>query len=105
MQQTISLNGTWAVAFDPENIGRKKKFFQKAPKGEPAAVPGVWEQVRPFYDGAGWYMHTFELPQEAEGKCVRLRFGAVNYFCEVWVNGTYAGKHEGGYTPFVLDRS
>ena len=105
MQQSISLNGTWAVAFDPENSGRKKNFHRKPPKGVPVQVPGVWEQVRPGYDGAGWYMRTFELPKEAGGKCVRLRFGAVNYFCQVWVNGLYAGSHEGGYTPFVLDVS
>ena len=105
MQQAISLNGTWAVTFDADNSGRKKNYQNRLPKGEPVPVPGVWEMVRPGYDGAGWYARSFDLPKEAAGKAVRLRFGAVNYFCEVWVNGAYAGGHEGGYTPFVLDIS
>jgi hypothetical protein len=34
-----------------------------------------------------------------------LRFGAVNYLAEVWLNGKAVGTHEGGYTPFELDVS
>jgi beta-glucuronidase len=32
-------------------------------------------------------------------------FYAVNYVCDVWLNGTYLGYHEGGYTPFAFDVS
>jgi hypothetical protein len=32
-----------------------------------------------------------------------LRFGAVDYLAEVWLNGTPVGGHEGGETPFTLD--
>ena len=32
-----------------------------------------------------------------------LRFWAVDYKAEVWLNGRKAGEHEGGETPFVLD--
>ena len=91
MQQLISLNGTWNVTFDPDNQGQEKKYFKKLPAGEPLEVPGVWEQVRPGYDGAGWYTRTFALPDGAAGKLIRIRFGAVNYFCQVWLNGTYIG--------------
>src|SRR5262245_9766394 len=34
---------------------------------------------------------------------VLLKFGAVDYFAEVFVNGQKAGEHEGGYLPFTLD--
>lgn len=105
MQETISLNGTWQVVFDPDNDGREKGFADRLPEGEPVPVPGVWEMVRPGYDGAGWYGRTFDLPAAAERKTVRLKFGAVNYLCEVWVNGTHVGGHGGGYTPFALDVS
>ena len=32
-----------------------------------------------------------------------LRFKAVDYLAEIWVNGIYAGGHEGSETPFDLD--
>jgi beta-galactosidase/beta-glucuronidase len=32
-----------------------------------------------------------------------LRFWAVDYMADVWLNGVYVGGHEGGETPFVLD--
>ena len=32
-----------------------------------------------------------------------LRFWAVDYLAEVWLNGVSVGAHEGGETPFVLD--
>ena len=32
-----------------------------------------------------------------------LRFGAVDYDCEVWVNGQSVGTHRGGYSSFGFD--
>src|SRR5205085_11662 len=32
-----------------------------------------------------------------------LRFGAVNYHARVWVNGSLAVEHEGGYLPFEAE--
>ncbi len=105
MQMTVSLNGLWQVVFDPDNNGRARGYgaASELPEGHAVPVPGVWELARPGYDGAGWYTRTFDLQEDTADKAVRLRFGAVNYFCEVWLNGTYVGSHEGGYTPFVLD--
>jgi len=102
-RKVVSLDGTWSVVFDEKNSGKRRGFAKKLPRGKPIEVPGVWEQVRPLYDGVGWYKRTFDVPQAWLGETVRLRFGAVNYFCEVYVNGTKVGEHEGGYTPFEFD--
>jgi beta-glucuronidase len=32
-----------------------------------------------------------------------VRFNAVSYLTNVWLNGEYLGEHEGGYLPFVFD--
>src|SRR5205085_403951 len=32
----------------------------------------------------------------------RLDFGAVDYWCQVFVNGSLVGEHEGGYIPFAF---
>jgi hypothetical protein len=105
VQQTVSLNGTWNVVFDPQDIGKKRKYFAQIPAGKPVPVPGVWEQVKPLYDGVGWYHTAIAGRKEWKNKVVRLKFGAVNYFSEVWLNGQYLGAHEGGYTPFIFDIS
>ena len=34
---------------------------------------------------------------------VLLHFGAVDYAATVWVNGSLACEHQGGYTPFHAD--
>ena len=40
--------------------------------------------------------------QDLEGRLV-LHFGAVDYLAEVYVNGQFACRHTGGYTPFETD--
>lgn len=51
---------------------------------------------------AEWlYSRTFATPAEA-GRAV-LAFDGVDYFCDVWVNGTHAGHHEGAFSEWELD--
>ncbi len=45
---------------------------------------------------------TFEKPGR-EGQRVLLHFGAVDYQCQVWINGKAIGSHTGGYLPFTFD--
>jgi hypothetical protein len=110
-----TLNGTWKLAIDPNNVGREARWFASMP-GEAldAPVPGIIQQVFPAYHGVAWYWQTFRL--EADGGAtgggpaggwvgdrIQLRFGAVDYLAEVWLNGRWAGSHEGGETPFEFD--
>ncbi|HVF91443.1 MAG TPA: glycoside hydrolase family 2 TIM barrel-domain containing protein, partial [Blastocatellia bacterium] len=55
------------------------------------------------YMGVGWYRAKIEVPDLSDGRRAFLRFQAVDYFSEVFINGKSAGAHEGGYTPFRLD--
>jgi hypothetical protein len=55
------------------------------------------------YMGAAWYRVRFELPAFRDTRHVLLKFGAVDYFCEVFLNGLSMGTHEGGYTPFSFE--
>jgi len=54
------------------------------------------------YFGVAWYKTTFEMPR-GRTPHVLLRFGAVDYTAEVYVNGRKAGSHEGAYSPFSVD--
>lgn len=49
------------------------------------------------------YETTFTIPEEFVKERILLHFGAVDQIAEVYVNGALAGRHEGGYLPFVLD--
>ena len=55
------------------------------------------------YVGVAWYRTRFAVPASKVPQRVLLRFGAVDYQADVFVNGEAAGSHEGAYTPFTLD--
>ena len=68
-------------------------------------VPGAWNAATPelrYYDGLIWFQKKFAA-RRAAGKRVFLRFEAVNYRAFVHVNGKEVGRHEGGFTPFVVE--
>jgi beta-galactosidase/beta-glucuronidase len=50
-----------------------------------------------------WYRRTFGLDSSWQGDRILLHFNAVDYQATVWINGRFAGGHEGGHTPFGLD--
>lgn len=100
-RETLSLDGEWQLAFDPENRGKHDGWASEFPRDAVAApVPAVWEVVRPGYDGVGWYRRVFTLPAGWDKRSLKLRFGAAQYFAEVWLNGARLGEHEGGFLPF-----
>ena len=50
-----------------------------------------------------WYRKHITPPSTCTGKRFLLEFEAVSINATVYVNGTQAGTHQGGYTPFTLD--
>ena len=101
----ISLDGPWALAVDPKNVGREEKWWEK-PVAEAKAtrVPWIIQESFPGYHGVAWYWRDFTAPQNphAQGRYL-LRFWAVDYLAEVWLNGVRVGGHEGSEGVFVLD--
>ena len=103
-RETVSLNGTWKIAFDTDNTGKDQRWFEHFPStATPIRVPSVWNEIRPNYQGVAWYQTAFLAPSRWQGSSVRIGFGAVSYLAEVWLNGKYLGTHEGGYTPFEVE--
>ena len=43
------------------------------------------------------------MPESWRGQRIRLHFGAVDWRCQVWVNGRHIGGHQGGYDAFTFD--
>lgn len=63
---------------------------------------GVSRLLEP--DEALWYRREFEA-KPSTGKRLLLHFEAVDYRCEVFVNGQSVGQHVGGNTPFTFEIS
>ena len=104
--RVISLDGDgWLLAPDPENVGRKEKWYRSARKGARSTkVPWPIQCVFPGYHGLAWYWRDLHVPANPHpGGRVLLRFWAVDYTCDVWLNDKMIGRHEGGESVFVLD--
>jgi len=100
-----TLSGTWKLALDEKNVGREEKWFERiGSKVADARVPGIIQEVFPDKHGIVWYWREFQPDQKIKPhERYLLKFGAVDYLADVWVNGEHIGGHEGGETPFTLD--
>ena len=101
----MSLDGEWFLALDPGNAGREQRWFlAERSDAKSVKVPSIIQEAFPAYHGVVWYWHNFEVgPHPLIGGRYLLRFNAVDYLADVWLNGISLGSHEGGETPFVLD--
>jgi hypothetical protein len=108
----VNLNGTWQFRFDPEDEGLEDGWFRPGAGGfdRSILVPFPWEsELSGIRDTTGkskigWYRRTFRVPDGfPKGHRVWLRFEAVDWRADVWLNGRRLGEHEGGYTPFEFD--
>ncbi len=99
----MNLNGLWDYAIRPEGLTTPSTFDGKilVPFAVESALSGVSRTVGK--GNALWYRRTFTVPSGFRNKSVLLHFGAVDWQCEVYVNGTKAGAHQGGYDPFYFD--
>jgi len=103
-RKTISLDGQWQFWLDTTGKTTLKSLNPSIARK--IRVPAPWQANDGLRDavGIGWYQRSFKLAAaDLKGRAIVLRFGAVDYNADVWVNGKKAGKHEGGYLPFELD--
>lgn len=101
----VSLDGMWRIATDPENVGQKEQWWNEpCVEAKDTKVPWIIQEPFPYYHGVAWYWRSFKAPvnPDADGRYL-LRFWAVDYMADVWVNGIPVGGHEGAEFPFILD--
>lgn len=92
----MTLNGTWDFAFDEEVYDKKINV----PFTYESKLSGI--EKREFHEKI-WYRRAFELPESWKGKRIILHFGAVDYECQVIVNGNNVMNHVGGQSSFSAD--
>jgi beta-galactosidase/beta-glucuronidase len=99
-----SLNGPWRFRYDEERRFSRPPgpddwpLTINVPFAPETEASGIGDQR---FHSACWYQREFECPVGDDR--VILRFGAVDYAAQVWVNGRLAVSHEGGHTPFSAD--
>lgn len=58
---------------------------------------------RDYYRGMANYVKDIFIPAEWSGQRVFIKFYGANNQANLFVNGRYAGEHQGGYTAFVFE--
>ncbi|MGH7919584.1 MAG: glycoside hydrolase family 2 protein, partial [Candidatus Dormibacteraceae bacterium] len=119
-RKRISLDGSWRWQGLPMNdslsLGNRSRTLSLIVRNAagreqpgfddrgwaPAAVPGTFSPPPVEDANGGWYRRTFLVPASWSGLSATLKFGAVNYVADIWLNGHYLGYHEGGSTPFAF---
>jgi beta-glucuronidase len=120
-RESESLNGRWNFAADWYDTCRRAAWFTDIKTNaagipqpvdwdweawERIAVPACWNLEKAelhYFEGTGIYTRTFRyVPREA-GERLILRFEGASYNTCVFVNGIFAGSHDGGSTPFNVD--
>ncbi len=100
------------------NVNREWKFQLGDFKGaeKPGFADNTWQNVglphsfslpyflsAEFYSGYGWYRKNLAVEKEIGDSRSFLEFEGVFQVAEVFVNGTLAGTHRGGYNGFSID--
>ncbi|MCM1306029.1 MAG: beta-galactosidase [Bacteroides sp.] len=103
----MTLNGKWDYA-----ILRKSENFTGAYQGKilvpfspESLLSGCPEGTLVTPNDALYYHRTFDVPHEFLKAHTILHFDAVDFECEITLNGRVVGEHRGGYMPFSIDVS
>lgn len=101
----LSLDGEWDFCFDDA-----RRYFLPAavpfdraicvPYAPEAPLSGIGD---PSFHSRVWYRRSVSVGPRAPHERMVLHFGAVDFEARVFVNGTFAGSHRGGHTPFSID--
>ena len=91
-----STNLVWKKVRVPHDWAISGPFVDNPEAGHTARLP--WR-------GLGYYRRTLEVPAEAKGSFVALRFGGVMARPRVFLNGEEVGSWDYGYMSFEVDVS
>ena len=99
----MNLNGLWQYAIRPIDVEFDGKYDGDilVPFSPEAMLSGVNRTVAP--DDLLYYNLEFEVEDSFISDKTILHFTAVDYACNVILNGQGIGSHTGGFYPFDLD--
>ncbi len=104
----LNLNGEWSFEFDfgdsglERGLGSSRGFERKilVPFCPESKLSGVgYTDFIP----AMFYHRKITVPANWAGQLVMLHFGAVDFYCEGFLDGVSVGTHTGGSSSFAFD--
>lgn len=107
MRRKIHLNFDWEFTND-----FKESYLKNSKLNNTAQTVNIPHTVKELpihhfdetvYQFISSYLKRFVVEDLEESENLILHFGAIMNVAEVYLNQTYIGKHEGGYTPFSFD--
>lgn len=93
----INFGSDWTFSKDSTALNWEKITLPHTAQIEPLVVNNQWQ-------GDCWYQKKFDVEKTGDQK-VFLYFEGVMHEAWVWINGTLAAHHQGGYLPFTVDAS
>lgn len=104
-QNWVNINGLWNFSIVPKQSSETMPAAFDGqilvPFAVESALSGVGKTVGK--DSVLWYQRNIDFAPKLKDQRVLLHFGAVDWKCDVFVNGKPAGSHQGGYDPFSFD--
>lgn len=118
---TTDFNSNWHFMKLTQRDGLSELAFEAVDFDDSAwaeiSLPHTWNNIdgangwsgkdeggEDYYRGLGGYRKTAYFSEsEYGGKSVFIEFEGANTVTELYVNGSFAGKHEGGYSAFRFD--
>lgn len=104
-----NLNGAWEFRFDDENVGEKEGWSAGFSGEHTIQVPftyetklsGIGDETR--HDNVWYARKICADAKRLEKENYVIHFEGSDYVTKLWVNGAFAGKHQGGYARFSFD--
>jgi beta-galactosidase len=102
----IPLDANWRFAREDVRDAQNPAFDDSA--WQKIALPHTYnaedgEKGGAYYRGPAWYRDHVVLPGALASRRAYLQFDGAALAADVWVNGKFAGRHEGGYAAFRFD--
>jgi beta-mannosidase len=107
--EALDLDGLWELAWCEKGQGPPTNHWRTV--RVPGTVHTQWLPRDQIYSRQAtwlsskewWYRRSFVVPEPFAGRRLRLQFGATDYYADIWLNGTWLGRHEGYIDPYELE--
>jgi beta-galactosidase len=106
-RQDLLLDSGWTFIRQDLPEAPAKKFNDSS--WERLKLPHTWNNIdgqtggNGYYRGIGWYRTHVNPDRTLKNRCFFLKFDGAFCVTDVYINGTFLGEHQGGFSEFAFD--